>query len=449
MTIHGIWSLLGSLLERKVCYYEALAGRRVGIDASKWLHAFCSSKKNVMACVMRNDFTLVLKAFRARLEKFKIESVVPVFVFDGMRPLAKSAVDASRAASRADHLQKARQYLTSGDQVSALAEAQQAVTIPDVLVFLIVHEVLRPMGFAHVRAPGEADGQLASMLLHGIVDAVDSDDGDLMAHGVRELYSKVNYETGACTRYLADDWERSSPVAELDAKFEADVKHALQASESKAKKSRDLPALLLKEAPIRAELDAKNLYARPEQSAKPVTISLLKALVATDTKFKFKGTLKRDELVDHVLAVLSDTVADRVTPESKPKPIAKTNVHFAPLATLVCPSILVSVLFVPPPVPVPLLTCSPLLESRVESPTVVCLLVGEASRPCGAQIPCDSLWLRLLQRFRPGSRQGGQNPHRDGGQWLARQQHCLTFSRLLASACRCNPLSCSRRQARC
>ena len=34
MTIHGIWSLLGSLLERKVCYYEALAGRRVGIDAS-------------------------------------------------------------------------------------------------------------------------------------------------------------------------------------------------------------------------------------------------------------------------------------------------------------------------------------------------------------------------------------------------------------------------------
>ena len=212
MTIHGIWSLLGSLLERKVCYYEALAGRRVGIDASKWLHAFCSSKKNVMACVMRNDFTLVLKAFKARLEKFKLESVVPVFVFDGVRPHAKSAVDASRASSRADHLQKARQYFTSGDQVSALTEAQQAVTIPDVLVFRIVHEVLRPMGFAHVRAPGEADGQLASMLLHGIVDAVDSDDGDLMAHGVRELYSKVNYETGACTRYLADDWERSNPV---------------------------------------------------------------------------------------------------------------------------------------------------------------------------------------------------------------------------------------------
>ena len=172
MTIHGIWSLLGSLLERKVCYYEALAGRRVGIDASKWLHAFCSSKKNVMACVMRNDFTLVLKAFKARLEKFKLESVVPVFVFDGVRPHAKSAVDASRASSRADHLQKARQYFTSGDQVSALAEAQQAVTIPDVLVFRIVHEVLRPMGFEHVRAPGDADGQLASMLLHGIVDAV-------------------------------------------------------------------------------------------------------------------------------------------------------------------------------------------------------------------------------------------------------------------------------------
>ena len=115
----------------------------------------------------------------------------------------------------------------------------------------------------------------------------------------------------------------------------------MQASESKAKKSRDLPALLLKEAPIRAELHAKNLYAKPNQSEKPVTISLLKSLVATDTKFKFKGTLKRDDLVDHVLAVLSGTVADRITPESKPKPLAKTNVHFAPLATLVrpfCPS---------------------------------------------------------------------------------------------------------------
>ena len=66
--------------------------------------------------------------------------------------------------------------------------------------------MLVPKSVAFVRC-GEADGQLVDLVTTGVADAVDSDDGDIIVHGVPELYTKVNYKTGAAYRYLASSWD--------------------------------------------------------------------------------------------------------------------------------------------------------------------------------------------------------------------------------------------------
>ena len=144
-----------------------------------------------------------------------------------------------------------------------------------------------------------------SLISNGTIDAIDTVDGDLIVHGAAEIYRGVNYETGACQRYLASAWNDVEFPAEVEAKVEAKV-IALSRSDQ-----------LQAEQPIRAALSSLGIDV---PDSKPVTLPQLKKLVKSDAKYKPKGSPRRDDYVKHILAILANTPPPAPRRREAPKP---------------------------------------------------------------------------------------------------------------------------------
>lgn len=148
MGVHKLWDVVKPLCV--VCnFYTDATGRRIAIDIAGWLHAFASAKGGEAALDLlepRPTFSRVLRGVEDRLVCLLKAGIQPVFVFDGTRPAAKAHTDQERAAARAVAGDRARAYLRGGDRVNAAREAIKAVSVPDELIYLVIHKILRPKG---------------------------------------------------------------------------------------------------------------------------------------------------------------------------------------------------------------------------------------------------------------------------------------------------------------
>jgi hypothetical protein len=218
-------------------FFTDAAGHRIAIDASAWLHAFAKAPARGGEAALdllqaRPTYARILRGFEDRLVCLLKAGIQPVFVFDGARPGAKASTDVSRSKERVLARERARQYLRGGDRVNAAKEAIKAASIPDELIYLVIHKILRPKGIGlhcfpslslvaravspeprgcllvlvYMVARGEADGQMAALVRWGVVVAVVTNDGDLIVHGVPRIYTKINYTSGACERYDSAGW---------------------------------------------------------------------------------------------------------------------------------------------------------------------------------------------------------------------------------------------------
>ena len=147
MGVEKLWKTVAPLCQI-VDFYTATTGQRVGEDGSVWLHALAAGDKDAAIDLLqdRPQFASLLRNFEARLQRVLDNGVTPVFVFDGTRPGAKSVEDVSRAAVRQAARAEALALLRSGDRKRAEKSAVKAVQIPDGLLYLVVHKILRPRG---------------------------------------------------------------------------------------------------------------------------------------------------------------------------------------------------------------------------------------------------------------------------------------------------------------
>ncbi len=89
--------------------------------------------------------------------------------------------------------------------------AKQAISVTStiiIMVYNVIHQVLRSKGIRYCVAQEEADGQIAALQRSGEVDAAASVDGEFIVHGFHEFYTKINYATGDCQRYRSN-WDGS------------------------------------------------------------------------------------------------------------------------------------------------------------------------------------------------------------------------------------------------
>lgn len=117
--------------------------------------------------------------------------VKPYFVFDGNNLPAKAGTEAERKANRDEALRLGLELRAKGDTQGANAQFSRAVDVTPALAHRFIR-VLMSKQIPFIVAPYEADAQLAYLCINGIVDAVVSEDSDLIPYGCQRVLFKMD-----------------------------------------------------------------------------------------------------------------------------------------------------------------------------------------------------------------------------------------------------------------
>ncbi|KAI5776872.1 putative exonuclease [Geopyxis carbonaria] len=187
MGISGLLPLLKSI--QRPAHIREWAGQTVGIDTYGWLH------KGAISCAvdlaLNNPTTKYVDYVMNKVRMLKHFGVTPYMIFDGDYLPSKAGTEADRARRRAASRMAGLEMLKLGRSGMAHLELQKAVDITPEMARHVIDACVRD-GVQCVVAPYEADSQLYYLEKTGVIDAVLSEDSDLLVFGVRCLLTKID-----------------------------------------------------------------------------------------------------------------------------------------------------------------------------------------------------------------------------------------------------------------
>ncbi|CAO2638555.1 Exonuclease 1 [Lemmus lemmus] len=164
-------------------------GQAVAVDTYCWLH------KGAIACaekLAKGEPTDRYVGFCMKFINMLLShGVKPILVFDGCTLPSKKEVERSRRERRQSNLLKGKQLLREGK----VSEARDCFTRSVNITHAMAHKVIkaaRALGVDCLVAPYEADAQLAYLNKAGIVQAVITEDSDLLAFGCKKVVLKMD-----------------------------------------------------------------------------------------------------------------------------------------------------------------------------------------------------------------------------------------------------------------
>ncbi|XP_031246392.1 exonuclease 1 [Mastomys coucha] len=164
-------------------------GQAVAVDTYCWLH------KGAIACaekLAKGEPTDRYVGFCMKFVNMLLSyGVKPILVFDGCTLPSKKEVERSRRERRQSNLLKGKQLLREGK----VSEARDCFTRSVNITHAMAHKVIkaaRALGVDFIVAPYEADAQLAYLNKAGIVQAVITEDSDLLAFGCKKVILKMD-----------------------------------------------------------------------------------------------------------------------------------------------------------------------------------------------------------------------------------------------------------------
>ncbi|XP_026700668.1 exonuclease 1 isoform X2 [Athene cunicularia] len=186
----GIQGLLQFIKEAaEPTHVKKYKGQTVAVDAYCWLH------KGAYACaekLARGEPTDVYVVFCMKLVDMLLSSgIKPILVFDGCTLPSKKEVEKARREKRQASLLKGKQLLQEG----RLSEARECFGRSVNVTHVMAHEVIkaaRARGVDCIVAPYEADAQLAYLNKIGMVQAIITEDSDLLAFGCKKVFLKID-----------------------------------------------------------------------------------------------------------------------------------------------------------------------------------------------------------------------------------------------------------------
>ncbi|KAM9017909.1 exonuclease 1 isoform 1-T1 [Ara ararauna] len=186
----GIQGLLQFIKEAaEPTHVKKYRGLTVAVDTYCWLH------KGAYACaekLARGEPTDVYVAFCMKLVDMLLSfGIIPILVFDGCTLPSKMEVEKARREKRKASLLKGKQLLQEG----RLSEARECFGRSLNVTHAMAHEVIkaaRARGVDCIVAPYEADAQLAYLNKTGIVQAIITEDSDLLAFGCKKVFLKID-----------------------------------------------------------------------------------------------------------------------------------------------------------------------------------------------------------------------------------------------------------------
>ncbi|KAJ3381695.1 hypothetical protein HDU84_004894 [Entophlyctis sp. JEL0112] len=133
-------------------------------------------------------------------------NITPVLVFDGGCLPMKYLTEKDRRRRRTESREKALQEISHGNKAKAMELFQQSVDItPNMALELI--KILRQKNIEFVVAPYEADAQLTYLEKINYVDAILTEDSDLLVFGSQRVIFKLD-ATGNAVEILATDFPK-------------------------------------------------------------------------------------------------------------------------------------------------------------------------------------------------------------------------------------------------
>ncbi|NXO30799.1 EXO1 Exonuclease, partial [Cisticola juncidis] len=186
----GIQGLLQFIKEAaEPSHVKKYKGLAVAVDTYCWLH------KGAYACaekLARGEPTDLYVAFCMKLVHMLLSfGIKPILVFDGCTLPSKKEVEKARRERRQASLLKGKQLLQEG----RLSEAREYFGRSINITHAMAHEVIkaaRAQGVDCIVAPYEADAQLAYLNKIGMVQAIITEDSDLLAFGCKKVFLKID-----------------------------------------------------------------------------------------------------------------------------------------------------------------------------------------------------------------------------------------------------------------
>jgi exonuclease-1 len=171
-------------------------GKRVAADMSCWIHKGLYSE----------DYIDYVRRMLTMLDDLNIAVVA---VFDGKPPKEKDDEIKRRYEAREKYAAKKPKISDPSDEDLSLkggsyferdTEAVENHVITPEIIAKVKEECNKWDNVYIVQSPGEADPQLAFLALNGLVDAVITEDSDLVVYGVENIIFKLN-PYGYCQIY--------------------------------------------------------------------------------------------------------------------------------------------------------------------------------------------------------------------------------------------------------
>ncbi|KAF4360670.1 hypothetical protein G4B88_010665 [Cannabis sativa] len=187
MGIQGLLPLLKSIMVP--IHIKELEGSCVAIDTYSWLH------KGALSC--SKDLCKGLPTSRHidycmhRVNLLRHYGVKPMLVFDGGLLPMKIEQENKRARGRKENLARAMEHESNGNSSAAYECYQKAVDISPSIAYELI-QVLKQENISYVVAPYEADAQMTFLAVSKQVDAVITEDSDLIPFGCPKIIFKMD-----------------------------------------------------------------------------------------------------------------------------------------------------------------------------------------------------------------------------------------------------------------
>lgn len=170
---------------------EDYKGKILGIDASLMLYKVVLAIRGMGYDLKKNGIiTTHIHGFLSKLTVFKRYNINAVFVFDGAPPELKNETLKERTKRREDNKNKYKDAKTE-DEKKKYYLAKEDISNKE---FSDIKKLIQLFGFTTIDAIEEADSQLGYMSKNGMIDAVITDDPDILIFGAKKILKNFSID---------------------------------------------------------------------------------------------------------------------------------------------------------------------------------------------------------------------------------------------------------------
>ncbi|XP_052183814.1 exonuclease 1 [Diospyros lotus] len=187
MGIQGLLPMLKSIMVPM--HIKELEGCCVAVDTYSWLHKGALSCSKELCKGQPTSKHIVYCMHRVNL--LRHYGVRPILVFDGGLLPMKIEQENKRARARKENLARAIEHESNGNAATAYECYQKAVDISPKVAYELI-QVLKQENVYYIVAPYEADAQMTFLAVSKQVDAVITEDSDLIAFGCPRIIYKMD-----------------------------------------------------------------------------------------------------------------------------------------------------------------------------------------------------------------------------------------------------------------